>query len=319
MEAQTKRYDLLCTGTALIDSIIRGFDPTPVSATGYRAESGSLNVGGEAVNASVTAAALGLKTAILGFADTAASGGLIASTLESAGVSTEFLIRTGEHQTPVSTLFIRPDGTRRTITNGAHSFNFRPDLRPDALRSARAVSFGSLFRAPYNDPAVLYDTVCAAGDAILLADTKLPNFRKLTLADVEDSLKRIGYIFPNEDEARYFTGREDPDDMADAFLRHGVKHVTVKLGGNGCLFKSATERIRLKAHTVDVIDTTGAGDNFLAGFATALLDGADHETALRFANACGAVASTAVGACFVVKNRAQVESLLREQFVERID
>lgn len=43
--------DLLCTGTALVDSIIRGFDPTPVSAAGYRAESGTLHVGGEAVGA----------------------------------------------------------------------------------------------------------------------------------------------------------------------------------------------------------------------------------------------------------------------------
>ena len=59
------KYDLICIGTALVDSIIRGFDPTPVSASGYRAESGSLCAGGEAVNASVAAAKLGLKTGIL--------------------------------------------------------------------------------------------------------------------------------------------------------------------------------------------------------------------------------------------------------------
>ena len=56
------QYDLICIGMALVDSIIRGFDPVPVSASGYLAESGSLNVGGEAVNAAVAAAKLGLKT-----------------------------------------------------------------------------------------------------------------------------------------------------------------------------------------------------------------------------------------------------------------
>ena len=56
-------YDLICIGMALVDSIIRGFDPEPVSASGFRAESGSLNVGGEAVNEAVTAAKLGVKTA----------------------------------------------------------------------------------------------------------------------------------------------------------------------------------------------------------------------------------------------------------------
>ena len=42
--------DLICAGMALVDSIIKGFDPKPISASGYRAASGSLNVGGEAVN-----------------------------------------------------------------------------------------------------------------------------------------------------------------------------------------------------------------------------------------------------------------------------
>ena len=50
--------DLICIGTALVDSIIRGFDPEPVSAAGYRAASCSLNVGGEAVNEAIAAAKL---------------------------------------------------------------------------------------------------------------------------------------------------------------------------------------------------------------------------------------------------------------------
>ena len=59
-------YDLICIGMAFVDSIIRGFDPEPVLAfSGFRAESGSLNVGGEAVNEAVTAAKLGVKTGIL--------------------------------------------------------------------------------------------------------------------------------------------------------------------------------------------------------------------------------------------------------------
>ena len=48
--------DLICAGIALVDSIIRGFDPHPISASGYLAASGSLNVGGEAVNQSMAAA-----------------------------------------------------------------------------------------------------------------------------------------------------------------------------------------------------------------------------------------------------------------------
>lgn len=49
LHGMDERFDIICIGMALIDSIIRGFDPNPVSASGYRAESGSLNVGGEAL------------------------------------------------------------------------------------------------------------------------------------------------------------------------------------------------------------------------------------------------------------------------------
>ena len=47
---ENKTTDIICIGMALVDSIIKGFDPNPVSASGYRAQMGSLNVGGEAVN-----------------------------------------------------------------------------------------------------------------------------------------------------------------------------------------------------------------------------------------------------------------------------
>ncbi|MBO4406527.1 MAG: hypothetical protein J5849_02400, partial [Clostridia bacterium] len=57
--------EILTIGTALVDSIIRGFDPQPVSATGFRAESGALYVGGEAVNEALALAKLGVRTGIL--------------------------------------------------------------------------------------------------------------------------------------------------------------------------------------------------------------------------------------------------------------
>ena len=72
-----KTYDLMCVGVALVDSIIRGFDPNPVSASGYRATSGSLNVGGEAVNEAMAAAKLGMKTGILCSLGEDAAGELI--------------------------------------------------------------------------------------------------------------------------------------------------------------------------------------------------------------------------------------------------
>lgn len=307
------RYDVTNIGTALVDSIIRGFDPQPVSASGYRAESGTLNVGGEAVNGAMAAAKLGLRTRILCCLGEDAAGDMLASALERAGVDCGAILRSREHATPVTTMFVRGDGTRKSITNAAHRRNFHPERYPERFAESRIVTLGSLFRAPFDDPAIVHSVLTAAKGqgSVVFADTKLPNFTRLTPHDLRESLPLVDYIFPNEDEARYCTGETEPEAMADALLRLGVKNVIVKLGGDGCLLKNERETVRLRAFDIDAVDATGAGDNFIAGFACALLQGDSHADALRFANACGAICSTAVGANTALRSREQVEEFLR--------
>ena len=288
--------DLVCVGMALVDSIIRGFDPQPVSASGYRAVSGSLCAGGEAVNEASAAARLGLRTAILCALGRDPAGDMVVSALERRGVITDRIIRSGA--TPVTTLFVREDGTRRSVTNEAHRRNFHPEKYPALFTDARALMLGSLFRAPFDDPDIIASVLGSAARAgqIVFADTKLPNFRVLGLPDLKDVLPLIDYLTPNEDEARYFSGKDRPEDMADVFLGFGVRNVIIKLWAEGCFLKGADGCFRLPAVPVRAVDTTGAGDCFLAGFAAKLLNGASPEDALRFANLCGAICTTAVGA-----------------------
>ena len=308
-----ERYDILCVGTALVDSLIRGFDPEPVSASGYRAESGTLSVGGEAVNEAMAAAKLGMRTGILCSLGEDGAGELVAGALRRCGVDTGAIAWSKEHATPVTTMFVNADGTRRSITNGAHRYNFHPERYAQRLGEARAVILGSLFRAPFDDAEVVHAVVGAvkAAGSLLIADTKLPNFRFLTLEDLKSSLGRIDCVTPNEDEARYYTGRDEPEAMADAFLSYGVGSVIVKLGAKGCLYKDKETVLRLPALPVNAVDATGAGDNFVAAFVSERLRGAGPAEALRFANACGALCTTAVGASAALKNREQVLSLMK--------
>ena len=307
------KMDVLCIGMALVDSIIKGFNPEPVSASGFTAASGTLNVGGEAVNEAVAAAKLGARTGILCSLGQDPAGDMIVRDLDKNGVDTSLVIRDPEHSTPVTTMFVNDDGTRKSITNQAHRYNFRPEKYLDEITNARAIILGSLFRAPFDDPGIIYEVLSSAKKAGILtvADTKLPNFVKLTLDDVKQALPYVDYITPNEDEAKYFTGEEDPGKMADVFLKYGVKNVIIKLGSKGCYYKNADTAIKLDAMKIDAVDATGAGDNFVAGLTTEILNGKSIEEALKFANACGAICTTAVGAGTALKNYDQVlKSLL---------
>lgn len=311
----TPAYDLICIGTALVDSLIRGFDPNPISAAGYRAASGTLSVGGEAVNESMAAAKLGTKTAILCSLGQDDAGDMVAGVLARSGADTSLIIRSAENATPVTTMFVNDDGTRKSITNAAHRYNFHPEKYTERFTNARAVILGSLFRAPFDDPAIIHAVLNAAKESgeLVFADTKLPNFRFLSLADIRESLPLIDYITPNEDEARYYTGKEEPEEMADVFLGLGVKNVIIKLGGKGCYFKNENTSLHLPPCSITAVDATGAGDNFVAGFASEILRGADPVTALHFANACGAICTTAVGAGTALKSREQVLVLLAKR------
>ena len=306
--------DVLCIGTALIDSIIKGFDPDPVSASGYRAVSGSLHVGGEAVNEALALAKLGNRPAILCGIGQDEAGEMIVHQLREAGVDTS-LIQRSEHPTPVTTMFVRDDGTRQSITNRAHFYNFHPEQYLNESLRPRALILGSLFRAPFDDPAVT-DAVLrfAYNQGIpVFADTKLPNSRPCTLEEIRSSLPLIDWITPNEDEARFYTGKDEPEEMAEVFLQYGVKNVIIKLGAKGCCFRSSGASCSLPAFPIEAVDATGAGDNFLAGFVSELLQGSAVKDALRFANACGAICTTAAGSSVGLKNRAQVQEFLEKQ------
>ena len=287
------RYDVVFIGTAILDSVIKGFDPEPVSVAGFRAESGSINAGGEGVNGSVAASKLGMKSALLCFLGKDQAGDLIEAELAKFGVDTSCIVRTADHPTPITTIFVAEDGNRKSITNNAHSYNFHPEQYPDMFTDTEAVVIGSLFRAPFNDPDVIRGVVSQAHSRGIpvFADTKIPNFRRLTLDDIADSLSMIDYITPNEDEARFFTGEDTPE-------------------GRGCFLMNNSEKIHLYAHKIDVVDATGAGDNFMAGFVSEIIRGSEVKDALAFANACGAICATAVGTGTALRDREQVLKLV---------
>ena len=82
----------------------------------------------------------------------------------------------------------------------------------------------------------------------------------------------IDYLFPNENEAALFTGRQDYMEMAEALHAMGIRTVIVKAGKDGCYACSDIERFHMPALPVKAIDSTGAGDSFVAGFIAGLLE-----------------------------------------------
>lgn len=306
-------------GAAIVDCVMSGLDlRNPVTPTGYHAENTGLFPGGEALNQSVILKRLGMEPRIVCGLGTDGASAILLDALTENGVDVSFAKRREEMKTPVTVISLDEKGERKSITNNAHAYNFRPDRDLSWAEGCGAVSLASLFRTPFNDPEVLYAVVSAAkkNGCLVYADTKLPNFNKLSLDDIRESLPMIDCIFPNEREAQYYSGvafekEADVERAADVFLEKGIRNVIIKLGAEGCFFKNDSMKKRLPAGKVEVVDATGAGDNFAAGFITAKAEGMSNEEALSFASCCGALCTTMTGAVSAIRTREQVDAFYR--------
>ena len=92
------------------------------------------------------------------------------------------------------------------------------------------------------------------------------------------------------------SGRGTPADCAAFYLDRGATCCVFTLGAEGAYFAHRDgTRLEVPAYSIDVVDTTGCGDAFDAGFITALHHGMDPETGIRFAQAAAALVATGLG------------------------
>jgi len=132
-------------------------------------------------------------------------------------------------------------------------------------------------------------------------------------------LSMIDYITPNETEAGYLTGIEinsveDAKLAAKKLLEAGVKNVIITLGVNGAYYTDGKQEIHIPGLKVKAIETTGAGDAFNGGFATAIGEGMDIATALKFANCTAAISVTRLGAAESMPTRAEINEFMKEKY-----
>ena len=102
-------------------------------------------------------------------------------------------------------------------------------------------------------------------------------------------------FLPNDDEGRLLTGEADPIDQAQGFLDYGCPNVVITMGEQGVLAATREQMLRAPSFRVQVVDPSGAGDAFDAGYIYGLLAGWNLERTLTFASAIGASACTKLG------------------------
>jgi len=137
-----------------------------------------------------------------------------------------------------------------------------------------------------------------AGMTISIDPASAAPLRACGIERVLGWIAEAGVLLPNLDEARALSGEAEPEAAARTLLaRAGAREVVVTLGADGALWTDGEDVARVAAPEVtEVVDTTGAGDAFAAGWLAARRDGAEPVEALRAACALGSRAVARAGA-----------------------
>ena len=288
------RLDVLVVGDANPDLVLRGDDVRPRFGQAEQLlDAADLVLGGSAAITACGCARLGLRTGLLARVGDDVFGAFTRDRLAEAGVELLPLPAAPGTPTGLSVILSAPDD-RAILTLPGTIPTLHPDDVDDVVLSRAArVHVSSLYLQP---------TLAAGLDDVFVRARKLgvrtsldtnwdPSGRWESVAEI---LAVTDVFLPNASELRAVTGVDDLDEAAAGLVARGTT-VVLKDGARGARAWWPDGSASAPGLAVDVVDTTGAGDSFNAGFLAAQADAQPMATALAWATAAGSLSTRAAG------------------------
>lgn len=303
MKTTAPRTDVVFAGLALVDVIGRPVDiHHPPRRGGLQLlDSVTLTTGGNVANSGIDLAKLGFRVGAISRVGNDPLGDFVLRHLAQFKIVTTGVTVDRTAQTSATFVAVEKGGERTFFHTRGCLAHFRVG---DVLRHmpliarTKIFALGYLGLLPECEPHLprLFAAVKKRTGAATLLDTggnprKDPGLLKRLLPHVD-------FFIPSREEAQILTGASTPAAMVRTFRQWGARGVVgIKLGANGCYITADGTDATLPAVKVRrVVDATGAGDAFVAGFLAATLRGLSPFDAARKANAIAASCVTAVGA-----------------------
>jgi len=256
--------------------------------------------GGSAPNTMITLSALGVSTALAGMVGNDKLGSIYKSRLEEKNVVSDLVSCTGDTGTCI--ILVTPDYERTMNTRLGVCRQFGPEnVNHQRIAEAEYLYFtGYMWDTENQKKAIIsaIDTAHKHGTRVVfdLADPFVVERHYTDLLELLD--KRVDIVFANREEAGILSGCADPETAAHD-LSKKCRIAVVKNSADGsCIASSDGRRFTVDAYSVDAVDSTGAGDNYAAGFLYGLINGCSLDAAGSIASFVAAQIVRQTGAQF---------------------
>lgn len=304
---------ILVVGELNVDLIVSGLLTLPLLGRELLCEEFQMALGSSSAICASWLAALGATVDFWGKVGHDFYGDFVVSELEGRGIGTKGIIHDPGLRTGVTfSLTYRQDRALVTYLGSVAALRLQ-DLDLSLMARYHHLHSASIFLQRGLRPGLptLYRAAKEAGLTTSLDSGWDPEER--WGHDIYALLAYVDFFLPNEGEALNLTGANTIEEAATELSRYAGT-VVVKLGREGTLARTGEQVWKAPGFEVEVVDTTGAGDAFNAGFLYAhIAEGRPIPEALRFANACGAVAVTTVSGATVPPSAAAVDAFTRER------
>lgn len=293
----TETLDVVVVGDVMVDVLVamrgplaRGSDtPSAISTQG----------GGSAANVAVWLASRGVRTSYVGRVGDDALGRDSLRAVTDQGV-TAWVSIDPERPTGTCVVLIEPGGERSMLPDTGANATLGPQHVPqDPFRPGAHLHLSGYTLLNEGSREAGLTALALAAAAGMTVSVDPASVAMLRTAGVEQFLswtRGVDLLLPNREEAEVLTGSDDPHHAAQQ-LGDSYREVVVKLGANGALWQHGFISASAPAERgIDVVDTTGAGDAFAAGFLSSWLLHPEPETALAAGNRLAAGAVGSVGA-----------------------
>ncbi len=281
-------------GVHVLDVLVQPVERIPEGQGGELVEEIRITAAGSAGGTALTLAKLGASVRSAGAIGTDAAGEMLLGLLERGGIDTSLLVRRDDVQTSASVLPIRADGSRPAFhVVGANATYGPDDVDWDRLADATHLHLGGPEFMGGDAAAEILRAARERG-IVTSADVLAPGEPGL-LEWIGPALAHLDYFLPNDDQVRAFTGEDELEAACRALIGRGAGCVAATCGGDGVLLVDADGAERVPAFEVEVVDTTGCGDAFSAGFMRGLSLGREPADAARLGNAAAALVARGLG------------------------
>jgi sugar/nucleoside kinase (ribokinase family) len=283
-------------GVHVLDVLVRPVEAIPEGQGGQLVDEIRITAAGSAGGTALVLAKLGAAVQSAGAIGTDAVGDMLLALLERDGVDTSLLVPRDEVQTSASVLPIRSTGERPAFHVVGANATYGPDDVPaEAIAAATHLHLGGPEFMGGEAAAQILSRAREAG-TVTSADILAPGDQAAGIVDwIGPAFEQLDYFLPNDEQVVGLTGESDLEAGCRALVQRGVGCVAATRGGDGVLIVDHEHAQGVPAFEIEVVDTTGCGDAFSAGFLRGLSLGRSHTEAARLGSAAAALVAQGLG------------------------